>query len=59
MTEKERQSIELMDRVYKRFLSSPYTHLAIKAPEIVVGFLVCYEEMQKMQTTDKEGQADG
>lgn len=58
MTEKERQSIELLDRVRGRLKASPYAHLYPKAAEIVVGFLLCHDEMQKMQDTLKDGQTD-
>lgn len=49
MTEKERQSIELLDRVKGRLKNGPFLHLLPHASDIVVGFLLCHEELQKMQ----------
>lgn len=50
MSDKEKQAIELLTRVRPRLLNGPYPQLGIRADEIVVGFLVCLEELQKMQS---------
>ena len=54
MTEKERQSIELLRRVRGRLKNGPYVHLYPKADDTVVGFLLCYDELQKMQDDNGE-----
>lgn len=48
MTKKE-QSVELHRRVRQRLLDSPDPALALKSFEIVLGFLICLEELQDMQ----------
>lgn len=52
MTDKEKQAVELLNRVRPRLLHGPYPQLGVKADEIVVSFLVCLEELQKMQNGD-------
>lgn len=59
MTDKERQSVELLGRVRSRLQRGPYAHLSIKADEIVIGFLVCLEELEKMRASESKEQSDG
>jgi hypothetical protein len=49
MTPKDEQAIELLTRVRGRLQKGPFSHLSINAHEFVACFLVCMEEMQKMQ----------
>ena len=50
MSAKANQSIELLKRVKARLANSDrYAYLEVAADEIVVGFLICQEELQKMK----------
>lgn len=55
MADKERQSIELLERVKSRLLESHRPRLALAAPEHVMMFLLCMEEMEKMKQEEPPG----
>lgn len=51
---KKDQAVELVGRVRERLLNSAYPELAIKAQEMVFGFLLCVEELERINARDRK-----